>query len=327
MSSPRFVDLVEDHLNALGTAKPSEHTLAGYRRDLEGVGHRIATDSGVPYDNLTLGDLTKQALRDGFASWASDHAAASVLRAWSVWNGFFDTLVADDLVDGNPMAGIKKPRTPKGPAKVIRGTDTASRLLKAAGTPDPAARNSWPERDVAVIATFCVTGLRLSELLSLTIGSIDGPEGARRLTVVGKGNKARTIPVDPALEAVWGTYLESRADRFPRDDLQHPATPLFVHYDGRPPSRKQVQYLVEQLYRRAGIRAQVPSGALVHALRHTFATQALESGADVVEVQQLLGHASLATTSRYLEATGDRLREAVQAHPAQVALRSTAQDR
>jgi site-specific recombinase XerD len=81
-----------------------------------------------------------------------------------------------------------------------------------------------------------------------------------------------------------------------------------------------VQYLIERLYVRAGIRAQVPAGALVHALRHTFATTALEGGANVVEVQQLLGHSSLDTTKRYLEATANELRDAVRAHPSHLAL-------
>jgi site-specific recombinase XerD len=82
-----------------------------------------------------------------------------------------------------------------------------------------------------------------------------------------------------------------------------------------------VQYLIERLYVRAGIRAHVPPGALVHALRHTFATAALEGGAtNVVEVQQLLGHESLDTTRRYLEATINELRDAVRAHPGHLAL-------
>jgi integrase/recombinase XerD len=83
----------------------------------------------------------------------------------------------------------------------------------------------------------------------------------------------------------------------------------------------QVKYLIERLYVRAGLRARVPAGALVPALRHSFATSALEAGADVVELQSLLGHASLDTTRRYLDATAEGLREVVRGHPGQVALR------
>ncbi len=102
-------------------------------------------------------------------------------------------------------------------------------------------------------------------------------------------------------------YLATRRARFPRHDLDHPATPLFVDVRGRGLSVDQVKYLIERLYIRAGLRARVPAGALVHALRHTFATSALEAGADVVELQTLLGHASLDTTRRYLDATAEGL--------------------
>jgi integrase/recombinase XerC len=83
-----------------------------------------------------------------------------------------------------------------------------------------------------------------------------------------------------------------------------------------------VQYVIERLYARAGLRGAVRAGALVHALRHSFATTAIENGTDVAEVRDLLGHASVATTSRYLDSTAHRLREAIVAHPAQQALRS-----
>jgi site-specific recombinase XerD len=173
----------------------------------------------------------------------------------------------------------------------------------------------------ALVATFLVTGIRLGEALALTTQSVDGPPGARRLRVVGKGGAARSIPVDDSLEALVVAYLESRRKRFPRRDPHARGAPLFVGYDGEAMSRSAVQYLVAKLYRRAGLGAQKPTGALVHALRHTFATQALETGADVVEVQELLGHASLNTTRRYLEVTAAQLRDVVRAHPAQVALR------
>jgi site-specific recombinase XerD len=140
---------------------------------------------------------------------------------------------------------------------------------------------------------------------------------------VGKGGKARPIPIDPVLDRVLTAYQKERASRFPTHDLDHPATPLFVDVRGRRLSVDQVRYLVDRLYVRAGIRAQVPTGALVHALRHTFATAALEAGADVVELQELLGHASLETTRRYLSATGQGLRHVIQAHPSQAALRDT----
>lgn len=336
----------------LGAAKPSPATLAAYRRDLRGITARLAeleglTPAAAPGPGaagdrgsggdaaeqastaeqalaaVRLPDLTRQALRAAFASWASDHAVASVRRAHSAWSSFFDFLVAEALLDGNPMAAVAKPKTPAVLPRAIRARDGIARLLATAAEADRSARHPWPARDLALVATFCVTGIREAEAVSLNVGSVQGEPGARRLEVVGKGNKGRPIPIVSTLEDVLEAYQRERQGRFRDHDLGHPQTPLFVDDRGRRIRVHQVRYLVERLYVRAGIRAQVPAGALVHALRHTFATSALEVGADVVELQELLGHASLETTRRYLSATGQGLRDLVAAHPGQAALRSS----
>ena len=313
-------DAVGAWLTDLGAKKPSPHTLAGYRRDLEGVAGRLRQLDAL--EVVTVADLDRSALRAAFSSWAADHAAASVRRAHSAWSSFFDFLVAEGVLDGSPMAAVPKPKTPTSLPRAIRARDAVARLLATAATPDPRGRDPWPARDLAVVATFCVTGVREAEAAALDVGSLDGEPGARRLEVIGKGRKARAVPIDAALEIVLTRYLDERARRLPGEDLDHPSTPLFVDVRGRRLSVDQIRYLVERLYVRAGIRANVPAGALVHALRHTFATAALEAGADVVELQELLGHASLETTRRYLSATAQGLRHVIQAHPSQAALRS-----
>jgi site-specific recombinase XerD len=315
---------MEAWLVNLGAAKPSPATLLAYRRDVEGVGSRLAALEGLgDFTAVGLADLNRSALRAAFASWAGDHAASSVRRAHSAWSNLFDFLVAEAVLDGTPMAAIPKPKTPAALPRSIRARDAISRLLKVAGEPDPRSRQPWPIRDLAVVATFCVTGIREAEAVGLDLGSLSGEPGARRLEVIGKGGKARPIPIDATLDQVLAAYQRERGARFPRHDLDHPATPLFVDVRGRRLSVDQVRYLVDRLYVRAGIRAQVPAGALVHALRHTFATSALEAGADVVELQELLGHASLETTRRYLSATAQGLRHVIQVHPSQAALRAS----
>jgi site-specific recombinase XerC len=143
----RFSELVDGWLFQLGATKPATNTLAAYRRDLESVARRIAADADVAV--LHLEHLTKEALRAAFASWASDHAGASVLRAHSSWSRFFDFLVAEDLVEGNPMAAVPKPRRVDGAPRAIRVPDAAARLLATAAQPDPqdgipGPSGTWP---------------------------------------------------------------------------------------------------------------------------------------------------------------------------------------
>jgi integrase/recombinase XerD len=322
VAAPSLASLIDRHLHDFAVRKPSPHTVAAYRRDLEGIGRRVAEGAGIEPAEVTLAHLTRPALRRAFASWAGDHAAASIRRAWSAWNSLFDFLVAEELVAVNPMVSVTPPKAGRGRAKVIAGDDVAGRLLEVAATDDPTGRHPWPARDVALLATFLVTGIRLSEAVSLDLGALGGPPGARRMAVMGKGGRARAIPVEPPLEVLLGDYLDERRERFPRHRLDDPRVPLFVRADnGQRPSRQQVQHWVDKLYRRAGVRGRVPAGALVHALRHTFATSALDHGVDVVELQELLGHSSLDTTRRYLDATAAGLREAIASHPAQAALR------
>lgn len=308
-----------DWLVFLGAKKPSPATLAAYRRDLAGVGERLRELEEL--QTVRLADLVRPALRSAFADWAGDHAASSVRRGHSAWSSFFDYLVSEGLVDGNPMAAVPKPKSPIVLPRTIRARDAIPRLLATAATADPRGRDPWPSRDLAVVATFCVTGIREAEAVGLCTGSVAGEPGGRRLEVVGKGNRTRPIPIGAGLERLLSEYGSQRIRRFPHDDLDHPATPLFVDGQGRRFRVHQIRYLIERLYVRAGLRAQVPAGALVHALRHTFATSALETGADVVELQELLGHASLETTRRYLSATGQGLRQVVDAHPGSTALR------
>jgi site-specific recombinase XerD len=317
-----LTDAVEAWLVNLGAAKPSPATLEAYRRDLLGVGTRLAALEGLDgLSDVTVPLLERSALRAAFSSWAADHAAASVRRTHSAWCNFFDFLVAEGVLEGSPMAAIPKPKTPSALPRSIRARDAIPRLLAVASETDPRARRPWPQRDLAVAATFCVTGIREAEAVGLDVGSLAGEPGARRIEVTGKGGKVRPIPIDPLLDGVLARYQKERAERFPDHDLDHPSTPLFVDAKGQRLTVDQVRYLIERLYVRAGIRAQVPAGALVHALRHTFATSALETGADVVELQELLGHASLETTRRYLSATAAGLRHVVTSHPGQAALR------
>ena len=225
------------------------------------------------------------------------------------------------------MGTVDRPKPPHRSPKPLRGTDTPERLLASAVGPADRTRRRrpWPERDFAVVATLLCAGLRSSELLDLTVGCLDGREGERYLKVRGKGGKERSIPVEPELDEVLTLYLHSRRDRF-AGRAPHRGDPLFVGHDGTAMGRGALQYLVGRSYREAGVASRVPQGALVHALRHTFATRLAEDGASAVEIMRLLGHASLTTSQNYIDATAREQRAAVRANRTNIALRALLAD-
>jgi integrase/recombinase XerD len=208
---------------------------------------------------------------------------------------------------------VPRPRRAKSAPKPLQGEDTPETLLRSAALPRRTARDPWPERDLAVLATLLLTGLRSAELLTLQIGSRTGRPGERRIHVVGKGNKARSVPIEDALDIVIDTYLASRRARFPAIRIGTRSA-LFVDTRGEPLQRGGLQYLVEMALRAAGVNDRRSPGALVHALRHTFATRLAEDGATASEIMALLGHASLTTSQGYIDATATEQRRSAAAN-------------
>jgi integrase/recombinase XerC len=195
--------------------KDSPHTVKAYAGDLRAVGELLARAANTPLEQLTVDDVTVSRLRSAFAEYAEGHAKASINRCWSTWNQLFTFLVAERHRDGNPMPAVAKAKLPRRLPKPLAGEDTPEQLLQAAAAGRRRARNPWPDRDLAVLATLLLTGLRSAELLDLRVDSLAGRPGERRLHVTGKGGRARSVPVEPPLEAVLDAYLASRRTRFP----------------------------------------------------------------------------------------------------------------
>ena len=284
-------ELIDEFFLARMPKKHSANTLAAYRRDFDAIRATLSDVLGVPAAEITIEQLDVRTLRRAFAGIAHQ-AASTISRTWSTWNQLFTFLVAEQIIPGNPMAAINKPRVPKGRPKAIVGDDSVGRLLQLAAEGRRGARDPWPERDFAIIVTLLTCGLRLSELLSLTIQSIDGPQGERVIGVRGKGNKERTVPLEPEVESIIVDYLEARIATLPRKDSLGPqrcsSTIGASRYGGAACSTWSSSCIA-----RPASGAAFPSGALVHALRHTFATSLARNGASGVELQRLLGHESI----------------------------------
>jgi site-specific recombinase XerD len=289
--------------------KDSPHTTDAYRRDLAGITTLLCANLDVELDQLEVDDLSAHALRAAFGAFADSHAKSSVLRAWSTWNQFLTFCVSDNLLAGNPMGAVARPKTPPLSPKPLRGEDTPEVLLRSVADGARQSRDPWPERDVLVIALGLVAGLRSGEMRTLTADSLAGRPGEMRLHIHGKGSRDRSIPVEPIMAKIIETYVESCAQRFPRKRFSR-STKLLLDRTGEPIGRGGLEYLVKSCYRWAGLHDRVPAGANLHALRHTFATRLAEDGATATEIMRLLGHASLATSQNYIEATGREQRAA-----------------
>ncbi len=305
-------EAVEEYLVARMAGKPSPHTVAAYRRDLRGVLECAAQGLGRPEERVGLEELDAQVMRRAFAEFAAERAPSSVVRAWSTWNGFFGFWVSEGALAGNPMQAVRRPRLRQGEPKPLMGEDTPERLLEALAAGCRRARDPWPERDMAVMALALLTGLRSAEMLGLRVESVGGRPGERRVRVVGKGGRTRSLPIEPPLEALLEAYLASREARF--GVRVRGGDPLLVDNRGEGLRRGGLQYLVRQCYKHAGVNDRVARGTLVHALRHTFATRLAEDGASVTEIMRLLGHTSLTSSQSYIDVTASAQREAARSN-------------
>jgi integrase len=170
-----------------------------------------------------------------------------------------------------------------------------------------------------------LAGLRADELLNANVGDIRRSEDGGVLHVRGKGNKDRRIPVGRELLEVLDEYLRTRAIRCPQarrrsssGDAQSafsPTAPLFLGADGERIPRGTLQYRILRAFKKAGINGERASGALVHGLRHTFATELANANVSVYALMKLLGHESMVTSQRYVDGAGTETRAAAELNP------------
>lgn len=306
-----------------GTRKPSAHTIKAYRQDFDAIAALIVGDD-QPVTTMPLGAITTELLRTAFARYAATHEAASIRRCWSTWNVLCTYLFTAELIPANPMPQIGRPKTAKTLPRALPKSAVAA-LITAMDEDAPQRRSDWPERDRALVLTALLAGLRSEELITVNVGDIRLTADGAVIQVRGKGNKHRRIPIEPALVEVIEHYLDSRKIRIPATTKRRsptgglaawpPNEPLFVGSEGERISRGTLQYRVLRAFKKAGIDGVRARGALVHGLRHTFATELANSDVSVYTLMNLLGHESMSTSQRYVSGAGAETRLAAARNP------------
>jgi integrase/recombinase XerD len=289
-----WVDAYLDHLRVERALAPK--SVEAYARDLAKLcahaeAQGVAAPSGI---DATLVSTYLVTLGD------QGIGARSAARHLSAVRGFLRFLVRERALEADPSTLVDRPRTARRLPKVL-SFEEIGRILEA-----PPRAGFRGLRDRAMLHVMYAAGLRVSELVGLTMADVDRKQGV--VSALGKGSKRRLVPLgEPALEAL-DAYLRARS--------AHPKAratgALFLSPRGGPLTRQAVWKLLGAYARGAGVRK--PSSP--HKLRHSFATHLLEGGADLRSVQALLGHADISTTEIYTHVADDHVRTAYRrAHP------------
>jgi len=285
------LDAYFEHLRS--ARQLSAHSLDGYRRDLNKLLAYCEREQIVDWSALQsrhLRQLVGELHRQGQSS-------RSLARLLSSVRGLYRYLNQERLCEHDPATGLSAPRGERRLPRLL-DTDRAMQLLDGGVEDDFIAR-----RDQAMLELFYSSGLRLSELVGLNLEQLDLPAGLVR--VLGKGNKARELPVGSKAREALQAWLPLRALANPSDSA------VFIGQQGRRLGARAVQMRVRQ----AGVR-ELGQHLHPHMLRHSFASHMLESSQDLRSVQELLGHADIGTTQIYTHLDFQHLAKVYdQAHP------------
>jgi len=210
-------------------------------------------------------------------------SSASIARALSAWRGFYDYLIQHKGFTQNPVTGLRAPKAAKTLPQALSVEQTV-KFVNIQGD------EILEVRDHAILELFYSSGLRLAELVNLDIGMLDFSEGT--VTVTGKGNKTRIVPLGSHAANAMQAWLQRRASIKITDK---DSNAIFVTEQGRRITPRAVQYRVKSWAIKQGINTDMHP----HLLRHSFATHVLQSSQDLRAVQEMLGHANISTTQVY----------------------------
>lgn len=300
-------ELIERYLKHLELERNvSAYTVRNYAADLLGNYSRGTEKGFLQFLDLkkikSPEDVNKHTIRD-YLAWLKekDIGKPSIARKLSAVRSFFNYLVEEKIISASPAANISSPKLDKRLPSFLT-TNEMMRLLEAPDLTTPQG-----QRDRALLEMLYASGLRVSEIASLTLRQVN--LDTREIRVRGKGSKDRVVLIgEPAARALTD-YLKQSRDKL-LDGKRSSA--LFLNRWGGRLTERSVQETIEEYAKRAGIGKRVHP----HMLRHTFATHLLDGGADLRVVQELLGHANLASTEIYTHVSKSRAKKVyLAAHP------------
>ncbi len=269
-------ELLDDYLDYLHFERGlSEHTRSNYQRDIERLLH---------HHGQTLATLTPQDIRRQIASLNSEGMhGRSIARVLSSWRGFYRYLVLHKQFPANPVVGLRAPKAPKTLPHALSIEQTIKLVEIEGDTPIVL-------RDRAILELFYSSGLRLSELVGLDLERLDLKEGL--ITVIGKGNKTRMVPLGSKAIIALKAWLAIRSTWLSKRPTE---AAVFISQQGRRIHGRTIQSRINHWVTAQGIQNHV----YPHMLRHSFASHVLQSSGDLRAVQEMLGHANISTTQVY----------------------------
>lgn len=293
MSITLFLDYLQNH------KRYSAHTITAYNNDL-GSFHDFLLQSYEIEDEWS--EVSHHMIREWVVSlMEADVSPRSVNRKLSAVKSFYKYLLREGVVEVNPALRVVAPKQKK---KLLRvaSEDDMSDLLNKDLFPD----DFWGLTQRAIITTFYHTGIRLSELINIKVGDVDFSQS--KLTVIGKRNKERSVPLTLILKQELEAYLDVRESQEGGRDLDN----LFLSKRGNKLYPKLVYNTINTYL---GLVSDLEKKS-PHVLRHSFATHMLNRGADLNSIKELLGHSSLSATQVYTHNSIDQLKNLYnQAHP------------
>lgn len=292
----RFLDLL------LVEKGYSKNTIAAYRNDLSQLARYLVQERGME-SPLDWKKVSKNTIIDYILYLKErEYASSTVARKIAAVKSFFHYLLQSGFLADDPTVTLDSPRVKKRLPRAAASEDI-ERLLAAAKGESPKAL-----RDTALLELLYATGMRVTELISLDLTDVDLETGTIRC--YGKGAKERELPIHKRSVEALQLYLEKGRPRLLRGREDEQA--LFLNPRGQRLTRQGLWLIVKQYVQEANLDTNITP----HTLRHSFATHMLNRGADLRNVQNLLGHASLSTTQVYTRVSSERLRKVYdEAHP------------